>query len=198
MYPSVWGPTMWKLLFNIAMRATDDSMEDVRHFLFHVLPYVIPCHECRLHFRLHRAKVNKRAGGEPKSAEHMFRWLYYLKDEVNKNVTKQRSPPLQEVYAHHNRHFQFQKGWMTNDVELADMLVLVAIEAHDNDRDDDCIAFVQSIRRFAKLPYELDTELAEFRRPIVPKAMNVAKHVRAAHALPVHTVKQYSEWGGII
>lgn len=193
MTPAVWGPIFWALLFTIAWHARERDMPCIREFMLELVPRLLPCHECRLHFRIHRPQVKKRAQGELKNAEHTFRWLYYLKDEVNQTLN-QRSPKLKELRA---RYALGDRAPTVDDGDLADMLVLVAIEAKRMGR---AVEFA----RFCLLIYELVPHTESPLRAhlhqgtsdnITQWAINTANAVRTYYERPNRTHRHFQEWG---
>jgi hypothetical protein len=197
MTPTVWGPVMWRVLFSTAWYCKDSQIDSFRDILLRLIPQLLPCHDCRLHFRMHRSEVTKKAKGEPRNAEHAFRWLYYLKDEVNRSLTPPVvSIPLKEFKARYNLH----DGHILNDVDVADLLVLMAIEAKDLRRDIDFTCFCNSMADM--LPVPLDSVLPslmsdEPRNAITTYAVDMAHAVRKMRGLACRPLKHYKDWGNI-
>lgn len=195
MTPTTWGPIMWRVLFATAWYCKDNQMISLRVILLELLPRLLPCHDCRLNFRMHRSKVSRRSEGEPKNAEHAFRWLYYLKDEVNRSL----KPPVKSISLKDFRaRYVLHDGHILNDVEVADLLVLVAIEARELKREQD---FVQLCLHLAPLlPVPFDSALPDLlsvepNGAITTYAVDVAHTVRQTRGIPVRPLKHYKEWG---
>lgn len=172
-------------------------MDAFRDVLLRLIPQLLPCHDCRLHFRMHRSEVTKRAKGEPRTPEHAFRWLYHLKDEVNKSLTPPVvSVPLKELKARYSLH----DGHILNDVEVADLIVLVAIEAKELKREEDFTRFCNVMA--GMLPVALDSVLpslmsCEPRGAITAYAVDMAHSVRKSRGISCRTLKHYKDWGGV-
>jgi hypothetical protein len=185
---------MWELLFAISWHAPDDCLPQLLEILLDLVPRLLPCHTCRLGYRVHLPTVNRRAHGKPKNPAHAFRWLYYLKDEVNRSFT----PPvisitLQQLYTRYAIH----DGHVLNDVEVADLLVLVAIEAKSLGREKDYRRFCVLISDL--LPVASDSILPSLvcavMENVTTHALHVTNSVRAYRCLPIRTLKHFRDWG---
>lgn len=185
---------MWELLFAVAWHAPDKCMPQLLEILLELIPRLLPCHACRLGFRVHLPVVNKRAHGKPKNPAHAFRWLYYLKDEVNRSF----APPvisisLQQLQARYAIH----DGHILNDVNVADLLVLVAIEAKSLGREEDYRRFCVLISDL--LPVTVDSIIPSFLAAVTENvtshALHVANGVRTHRCLPTRTLKHFRDWG---
>ena len=191
MHPSLWGPGLWQALFACAWccrKAHGPALSDV---ILRLLPLLLPCEKCRLHFAAKRAKVKRRARGDPLDAATAFRWLYYLKDEVNQTAGL-RSPPLEVVQSTYAFH-----GPLVDDVRLGDALVLVALEAHELGRGELC---AELCRAFAMLlPLPADSELrrhlarVEGTKPVVPQVVRAARAARVERGLPQLSLAHYRD-----
>lgn len=180
MQASLWGPTMWHLLFACAWSCPVDAFEELKTLLFEIIPKTLPCVSCRRNYVAHIGIVHKRAH-IPRTPEHAFRWLWYMKDEVNKAL-KRTSIPMSEFIERYVLH-----GSLVNEVEVADMLMLVAIVAHAIERDDEYIQMCHIFSRLLPLPPEaaLVRCLSVVRKPIVNAALCTARNTRKQHAQKV-------------
>lgn len=202
MHSTLWGPGMWQLMFACAWSAKPEDADAVRALLLDQIPYLLPCGTCRENFSKHLAKVNRRAQGAPRadeyvyaraktsaarSPDHAFRWLWYLKDEVNK-LTGHPSLPYAELVDRHVLH-----GAHLDEVVVADTLVLVALSARKLERDDLFVTFCHTLARL--LPVPLDAALRQYltatERPVVNAALRCARHVRIQNGRPPLVMAHY-------
>lgn len=203
MTPTVWGPIVWRMLFSCTRTVAPESEDArLRELLLELMPQVLPCHTCRLHALEHRAKVTRRAKGEPNTGDRAFLWLYYLKDEVNKSLLKVGSPrkrsssrrssiPLRELQARYLLH----DGIVLNEVEVADVLVLMALVAKELRREHAFVRFCHLLGELAHLHprSELRVRLLQWslEEPVDSHALRIAEHVRVEHGLPVRNAWHY-------
>lgn len=186
---------MWRMLFAVCWHCKDSEIGTLRHLLLELIPRLLPCHNCRLNFRLHRTSVARRAQGEPKNAAHAVRWLYYLKDAVNRVTT----PPTPSItFNELQARFALGDGCPLNDVEVADLLVLVAIEAKALKREDDYATMCQILADL--LPVTAESELLTClthtpSTSITTHAVQTAQTVRKSRGLPMRPLKHYKDWG---
>lgn len=187
MQPILWGPSLWQALFSCAWTCKTADVEALRTLLLHVIPMTLPCAKCRQHFVDHLPIVHRRARGEPKTPDHAFRWLWYLKDEVNKTLGR-TSVPLSNVTEKHVFH-----GGIVDDVALGDTLVLVALDTHTLHRDDLFLELCTLLVRLLPLPKdsEMLRHLAHVKRPIVPSALRVARGARVERGLKPLVLAHY-------
>ena len=133
----------------------------------------------------HIRKVNQRAHGKPRTEDkHAFRWMWYLKDEVNKTLQGYSlSLPLASLT---ERYTLF--GNMIDEVKVADVLVLVAISLHERKLDDVYVCFCHTLAIL--LPVPKDSELLHHltiaKPSIVAHASRASKAARIERGLPVH------------
>lgn len=177
MKPALWGPALWQALFACAWHCDAASLPRLRALLLQQVPLLLPCAKCRAHFAAHKPRVDRRAKGEPRSPEHAFRWLWYLKDEVNATLGR-RSVPLDDVTERHVFH-----GGLVDDVALGDALVLVALEAKHLGREAVFADFCASL--CALLPLPCDAELTRALCDGPPASRVVTFALRAASAARV-------------
>ena len=169
-----------------------EEMEEVsRRLLLDLVPEVIPCPMCAEHYRKHCAIVNRKARGRPGSGDHSFRWCWYMKNEVNMSlgVTSIHLADLVERYILHGPHLP--------DVEVADVLVLMAIHARTDSKDDVFVDFCASV--LILLTSKMSTSsvfmhyLAHVSRPIIPTTLRLARLTRESHGLPRMDLLKYKE-----
>ena len=183
--PTLWGPPLWQALFSCAWHCTDVAA--LRTLLLVQIPLLLPCAKCRDHFASKRGLVTRRAKGEPQTGEGFFKWLYYLKDEVNKTLGR-RSLTLDEV----TERYAFHHG-AVDDVALGDALVLVAMGAKDTKRDDLFVECCHTLGALLPLPddSQLRRALHAMQKPVVPNAVRAAKAARVERGLGVLTQTHY-------
>ena len=190
--PSLWGPPFWQMLFACAWHCDASHFEDLKQLILHQMPLLLPCEKCQNHYTKHLPVVKRKAKGEPKTVEQMFKWLWYLKDQVNKSLR----PPvpsitLDDLTARHLFH-----GGMVDDVALGDSLVLVALEASRTGvaRDDLVLTVCHTLAKLLPLPDDSHVlqSLQRMKRPVRPATFHLAKCARIARGLPVLPLRHYS------
>ena len=180
----MWGPGLWHILFSIAWNCrAPQALPDLLRVILFSVPTLLPCRLCQQHYVRNHSSL-KRMYGEPRTAEEAFRWLYYLKDAVNKTL-RTRSIPLEELRL---RYSTF--GGSLDDVLVADTLLLIAIGNQDTGDDDVFIEFCLILSRLLSLPddSELLKCLASARRPIVTHAYLACKRTRMEHGIGFPTL----------
>jgi hypothetical protein len=146
---------------------------------------------------MHRPEVTRQAKGEPRNPGQTFLWLYYLKDEVNKSL----NPPVVSVpYKEFRARYMLHDGHLLNDVEVANLLVLVAIEAKDLKRDAEFVQFCNHLSPL--LPVAMDSVLPYMlaEKPncaVTTFALDISNEIRRSRGLPCRTLKHYKDWGNI-
>lgn len=187
MKPVLWGGPLWQALFGMAWTCDAKRMPLLRTLLTEQLPPLLPCASCRAHAVQHIPRVNRRAKGTPKSPGHAFRWLWYLKDEVNQTLRKP-SLSLADLTERYVLH-----GGLVDEVAVADVLVLVALEAHELDRDDLCIELFHALAELLPLPIDSQfrASLASSSRPVVAASVRAAKAARIERGLHAFSVAHY-------
>lgn len=192
MQPTLWGPALWSAFFTSAWacaqrRGAAPHGTALFHLLNDLLPEVLPCHKCRMNFKNHLPRVNRRARGRPSTPEEAFRWLWYLKDEVNRHLG-QRSQPLERI----RERYDFQGG-AVDDVGLGDALVLVAISMHARGLDAEFVDFCEVLAVLLPLPEDsqLRIHMADMRTPVQTYAQRAAAAARIERGLPVHSLTHY-------
>lgn len=183
----LWGPALWNAMFACAWWSTQSDMPQLHKLVTYLVPQLLPCEKCRDHYSRKLAKVNRRAKGDPKTPDHVFRWLYYLKDEVNSTL---KTPSIEfsdltERYALH--------GGVVDDVLLGDALVLVALNANDLQRDDLFLEMCESLAILLPLPTDSQfiKNLQLMNRPIIPAAVRAAKAARVERGLRAFPLAHY-------
>ena len=186
MEPTMWGPGLWHILFSITWNCRNpQELPDLLRVILFSVPTLLPCRLCQQHYVRNHSSL-KRRYGEPSTAEEAFRWLYYLKDAVNKTLHT-RSLPFEEF---RTRYVTF--GGNLDDVLVADTLLLIAIGNQDNaDGDDDVfIEFCLILSRLLPLPN--DSELLKCLscacKPIVTHAYRACKRTRMEHGITFPTL----------
>lgn len=93
--PSVWGPGLWLALhmitFNYPENPNKADQKNYKRF-FKYLAEVLPCAQCRIHFKKSFTDANNNKENSPfANRESLARWLYELHENVSKPGT--RHPP---------------------------------------------------------------------------------------------------------
>jgi len=187
MEPTLWGPSIWQMLFSCAWMCAPVHFETLRIMVMEQIPLLLPCSQCRQNFGRHLDRINKRARGEPRNSEHMFRWLWYLKDEVNRNLGR-TSIPLAHVVDRYVLH-----GGIIDDVALGDTLVLLSLSARSYNRDDVFIAFCNSLHILLPLPHDSEfiRHIVNVQRPIVTTTVRVACAARVERGIKPLVLAHY-------
>lgn len=185
MRPVLWGPPLWQAMFACAWACAD--LDVLRALLLRQLPLLLPCGECRDNYARHLPRVRRRANGELLDRDHAFRWLWYLKDEVNRTLERP-SVPLRDVADRYALH-----GGAVDDVALGDVLVLVALSARRLKRDDVFVEACHALAALLPLPddSQFRAELAHASRPVVGAAMRAACAARVERGLGVFPLEHY-------
>lgn len=165
--------------------------EASQRFLLDLIPEVLPCPTCAEHYRTHRTTVNRKARGRPGAGDHSFRWCWYMKNEVNMSlgVTSIHLADLAERYILH--------GAPLPEVEVVDVLVLMAIHARNDSKDDVFVEFCAAI--VLLLSPKRDTGsvfmhyLSHVSRPIIPTTLRLARLTRESYGLPRMDLLKYKE-----
>ena len=146
MQPTLWGGALWQALFACCTHADEADFPKLYDLVFRLTPLLLPCEKCRAHFLSKRATVTRRAGGDPVCGEDVFRWLYILKDEVNKSK-RVRSIEFEHFRRKHELH-----GGIVDDVALGDALVLVSLDARKRELDDLFVELCHALAALLPLP----------------------------------------------
>ena len=190
MRPSLWGPTIWRIMLSCTWNVSDDLVDVVQRFLLVLVPEILPCTTCADHYRRHITTVNRKARGRPGGGDHSFRWCWYMKNEVNLSL----SPPVTSIHLADLAERYLLHGAVLPHVEAADVLVLCAIQARNDSKDDVFVEFCASI---ATLLREDDSVflhyLKHIQRPIIPTTLRLARFTREAHGLPRMDLLKYRE-----
>lgn len=191
MRASLWGPAVWKLMLACTWSLPEDLLEATQRFLLELVPEVLPCPACAEHYRKSLSTVNRKARGRPGTGDHSFRWCWYMKHEVNTRLgaTSVHLADLAERFLLH--------GAVLPEVEVADVLVLMAVHARDANTDDAFVEFCATAWRMLATTCDTGTVfmhyLAHVARPIVPTTLRLARHTREAHRLPRMDLAKYKE-----
>lgn len=187
MKPALWGPGLWQALFACAWSCPSESESLLRDLVMRLTPALLPCVLCRSHFKEKRPDVTRQIKGEPRTASDVFRWLYYLKHEVNK-TKRQKSISLDDFTLRYALH-----GPVVDDVLLGDALVLVAMDAHTRRLDDKYVQFCTTLATLLPIAHdaELRRALLVCRKPIKASAVHTAQAARVERGLPTLTEQHY-------
>lgn len=196
MNPVVWGPVLWRMLFCIAWNSVQDDMALVRELFVVLLPRLLPCHDCRFHMLSHKDDVDRAAGvrkSGPRNPTQAFRWLYHLKDAVNRKTT----PPVRSISMDDLlSRYRFFDVSATNEVELADVLVLVAMEAASLGREKDYDRFCAVVAILLPASASFKRSLSECgAQDVIEHAARVADTMRQEAGLPTLTLEHYKKYG---
>jgi len=191
MKASLWGPPFWKALFDSAWSCKGDYTHLLPTLLLEVVPLILPCETCRKNYANHIPEVTAKAKCEPRDGKTSFRWLYFMKKEVNSTFKPPRpNIPFGELSERYVLH-----GGSVHEVELADVLVLISLSSRDLKRDDAFIDFCRILSQTLCIPHDssLKVHLSKMAKPIVNSAYKCSKSVRTEYGLPVPVLNYYKE-----
>lgn len=189
---------MWRLLFAIVLHANSGRMASVRLVLVDLLPFLLPCESCRAHFARNKPVVTRRAKGAPTTAQRAYLWLYYLKDEVNKSMTP---PVVSPSFAEVQARYALYDGCYVGDVEIADLFVLIAIEAAKSGREAHYTRFCSAVA--VLLPPDVGCILPELMAgapqfcSVTVHALQMAQAVRRSRGIVQRPLRHYATLGEI-
>lgn len=187
--PVLWGPATWQALFACAWALKPADSQLFHHMLTTLLPLLIPCDKCRLHFADKKQKVTRRAKGPPDTPERAFRWVWVLKDEVNRSL-RVPSITIDDLTQRFILH-----GPIVDDVALGDTLVLFAIDANLNGNDATFAEFANALATLLPLPS--DSQILRVLcepnegRSILAWSLRAAKAARIERGLPMRPLSHY-------
>ena len=179
MKPFLWGPAMWKMLFSTAFNVQKSTVDVFCDLVQTIMPVVLPCKACRDNYVPHIPKGNRRAHGFPKDATHAVRWCYYLKEEVNRQLRRASAlTSSEEVFTRLKMHKNH-----VDEVELADVLVLVALSCQKRGEDGVFCRFCAALVELLPLPNDsaLRYYLTQMQSPIVAATVTCAQQTRVQH-----------------
>ena len=134
--------------------------------------------------------VNRKARGRPGKGDHSFRWCWYMKNEVNLNLV----PPVTSIHLAALAERYILHGYYLPQVETADVLVLCAIKARADSKDDIFVEFCTCMVALLKNETSVFTHyLRHVSRPIIPTTLRLARFTREAHGLPRMDLLKYKE-----
>ncbi len=102
MLPSCWGSLTWFVIHSIAYVYNPQKDRESYYIFFNNLGSILPCEECRLHYKEH---LNIQELNEAlNSNEALFKWVYDLHNKVNKqlNVPESEWPSYESVKEKYN------------------------------------------------------------------------------------------------
>lgn len=119
---SVWGPSLWTLLFTMAFKSRAEDAATVRRAL-EELQYIIPCRACRRSYTsfllVHPLPCDSASG------DALPKWLWQCKDAVNQKLrqTYRAYPDVARRYKAFHTH--------TSMAAALDIFVIMANNASD-------------------------------------------------------------------
>jgi len=96
--PTCWGSATWFTIHSIAYTYIPNESNKEKYFsFFENLGYVLPCDECKIHYRQNFNADGLKTALE--SNDTFFRWTYDLHNLVNKQTGKPKNtwPTFEEV-----------------------------------------------------------------------------------------------------
>lgn len=169
----------------------DPEIRDaVQRFLLVLLPDILPCPTCVDHYRRNMAVVNRKAKGRPGTGDHSFRWCWYMKNEVNQSLGT-ASIHLADIAERYILH-----GIVLPEVEVVDVLVLIAIHARSQSKDDAFVEFCAVMAQILSIRGDSTVfgyYLKHVSRPIIPTTLRLARFTREAHGLTRMDLLKYKE-----
>ena len=195
MNPTLWGPVMWQVLFSAAWHMKHPDR--YRMLISELIPRLLPCHECRLNFRRHRPKADRRTRVKCENAKtslQAIRWLYHLKGEVIASTGADRRPHLSFQNLHQRMKISNEEA--LDDLVVANLMVFVALEAHAMDRDDDfyamcdCLAILLPFTPHSPMPLLLQ---GAHEGDVCTFALHCLNQVRSCRGMKPQTLKWFEQ-----
>lgn len=98
MDPNIWGPKLWNIIYDVGYmcehyskgRPVPRVLETAIGNLFESFQYLLPCIYCRQSYKTYYQKNFHNTG--PPIGPGALRWVYRLKDLVNKKLGKKSIP----------------------------------------------------------------------------------------------------------
>ena len=87
--PSIWGPSAWDFLYNIAYtypNNPDESIKENYKRFFMSLKYILPCDSCMVNYKNHTETIS--IDNYLDSSLRLVEWLVKINNEVNKVLNK--------------------------------------------------------------------------------------------------------------
>ena len=84
--PTLWGPATWQFLFSCAWHCKRKDIPALHYLVFVLTPRILPCVKCREHHISNHKRVIRRLGSSYETGHDIFRYLWHLKDEVNRSM----------------------------------------------------------------------------------------------------------------
>jgi len=113
-----------------------------------------------------------------------------MKNEVNMSLT----PPVTSIHLADLAERYLLHGAVISHVEVADVLVLCAIQARNDSKDDLFVEFCASMATLLRDDTSVFLHyLRHVGRPIIPTTLRLARYTREAHGLPRMDLRKYRE-----
>lgn len=187
MKSSLWGPPLWQAMFACAWHS------DARELLLDQLPLLLPCSLCRNHFRSKRTVIDRKVRYDtkrlPRAPTQTFLWLWYLKGEVNRLPPARPNLSYDELESRYMLH-----GPLVDEVALADVFVLIALDAHARNHDELFALVCTELHKALPVPNDSQFRLALAHvraGAIVSGALRAARAARVERGLCTHGIAHY-------
>lgn len=197
MHPFLWGPGLWHILFVCAWSCRRSDVGTLKQLVMVYAPLLLPCPKCRAHYVKNHPRATSAAGGEPSTAEDVFKWLYHLKHEVNRTL---RAPSI--PFADLTQRFAVHEG-RVDSILVADTVLLLALGLdHAGTNDPEPFrAFCRCLAQLLPLPDDSNLLAALLsasadggasRNPVA-SAYLVYKSTRVEHGFPRRRLAELRE-----
>lgn len=155
--------------------------------ILRVIPALLPCKTCLENYPKHADRI-KRIMAPPTTPDEMFKWLWHLKDQVNKSL-KQRSMSMDDV----RQKFDFH-GPVIDEVLLADSLVLMSMASHQAGKEGIFYELCDDLKVLLPLPHD-----SEFKRFLEQqgsqyKMFRASRAARVERGLNLLPLKHYQSF----
>lgn len=187
MIPSLWGPSVWEVLFSAAWSCRLEDQLHLWSFLQDDLKQLLPCPVCRTHYSL--SKITLAAPALSKQGS-VFEWLHKAKASINKRPASGLSLSMLIT-----RHALYGAS-MLNVPRLADTLVLLALHAEEEGHEASFLSLCTVLCRCLALPSDsrLLYYLRGMSRPIASNALVLCQSVRAEHGMSRFPLTHYQSY----
>jgi hypothetical protein len=119
--PTVWGPTLWDLIFSLAFQTED--MVKFKEFV-KLLAIALPCVTCRTSYSLHFESLKHISLN---NKEETISWVYKLKRMVNAKLHKSECNIKKEEFM--QKYIVY--GHTIQGPNLMDTLVMISLASFD-------------------------------------------------------------------
>lgn len=186
--PTLWGPATWQFLFSCAWHCKRKDIPALHYLVFVLTPRILPCVKCREHHISNHKRVIRRLGSSYETGHDIFRYLWHLKDEVNRSMGC-KSIKIDDL----TERFTFH-GANVDDISIGDTMTTFAISANELKEEDAFVNMCKILSEILPLPTdsELRRGLSDMQiESILALSLRTARSVRIERGFPTHSIAHY-------